>query len=174
MKILNSNLFKNIAFELVSEATENAYVVGDILDFHESTGTEFNVPLYIIEGLHSGHRLNTFFQEANLPKLDLSPYYKVMKRAMEGTALTETDILAFLALVANLWNWQNKLHNVSASLDIVPHYTLIGYVMGITSGDESKGAVVTSDAFSNLIYSFFEGDIDTPTFFTECDNLKNQ
>lgn len=62
MRILNSNLFKKLSLELVSEATENAYVVGDILDFHDSTGTEFNIPLYIIEGIHTAHRLNTFLR----------------------------------------------------------------------------------------------------------------
>ena len=174
MRILNSNLFKNIAFELVSEATENAYVVGDILDFHDSTGTEFNVPLYIIEGLHSGHCLNTFFEEANLPKLDLSPYYKVMKMAMQGVALQQSEVVEFLALVSNLWDWQDKLHNVLASLDIVPHYTLIGYVMGLTNGDESNGTVVTSESFSSLICAFFDGGIDIDTFFRECNNLKNK
>ena len=174
MKVLNSNLFKNIAFELVSKATENAYVVGDILDFHDSTGTEFNIPLYIIEGLHSGHRLNTFFEEVNLPKLDLSPYYKVMKQAMQGVALQQSEVVEFLALVSNLWDWQDKLHNVLASLDIVPHFTLIGYVMGLTNGDESNGTVVTSESFSSLICAFFDGEIDTEDFFNECNNLKKQ
>ena len=174
MRILNSNLFKNIAFELVSEATENAYVVGDILDFHDSTGTEFNIPLYIIEGIHTAHRLNTFFEEANLPKLDLSPYYKVMKKAMQRVELKHFEIVEFLMLVSNLWGWQNKLNNVSASLDIVPHFTLIGYVMRLTNGDESNGTVVTSEEFSSLICAFFDGGINIDTFFRECDNLKNK
>ena len=174
MRILNSNLFKKLSLELVSEATENAYVVGDILDFHDSTGTEFNIPLYIIEGIHTAHRLNTFCEETNLPKLDLSPYYKVMKKAMQGVELKHFEIVEFLMLVSNLWGWQNKLNNVSASLDIVPHFTLIGYVMGLTNGDESKGSVVTSELFSNLVCTFFNGEIDTEDFFNECNNLKKQ
>lgn len=93
---------------------------------------------------------------------------------MQRVELKHFEIVEFLMLVSNLWGWQNKLNNVSASLDIVPHFTLIGYVMGLTNGDESKGSVVTSELFSNLVCTFFNGEIDTEDFFNECNNLKKQ
>nr|DAK43315.1 MAG TPA: hypothetical protein [Caudoviricetes sp.] len=150
-----------------------AVVVSDTNEFHELTGQHITVPLYIIDGLTKAGKLNNFLRDIEHEPLDTAPYYTVLQSLMQGTELTYTDKVLFLAMVAKIWDWNERFSKVIEEPNLFPNYSLIGYIMGLTV-TLCKHDKTETDEFFNLVYHFFCGDIDTPTFFTECDNLKKQ
>lgn len=150
-----------------------AVVVSDTNEFHELTGQHITVPLYIIDGLTKAGKLNNFLRDIEHKPLDTAPYYTVLQSLMQGTELTYTDKVLFLAMVAKIWDWNERFTKVFEEPNLFPNYSLIGYIMGL-SVTLCKHDKTETDEFFNLVYHFFCGDIDTPTFFTECDNLKKQ
>ena len=150
-----------------------AVVVSDTNEFHELTGQHITVPLYIIDGLTKAGKLNNFLRDIEHEPLDTAPYYTVLQSLMQGTELTYTDKVLFLSMVAKIWDWNERFSKVFEEPNLFPNYSLIGHVMGLQV-ILCKYDKTETDEFFNLVYHFFCGDIDTPTFFTECDNLKKQ
>ena len=167
MRVIEKIKNRNLATELFM-GSNDAVVVTDADDFNELTGVGVEMPLYIVDGLTKARKLNEFFSEIDHAPLDTAPYYTVLQSLMQNAELTYTDKVFFLAMVAKLWEWQEHFYNLTDCISIVPKYALIGYVMGLYERHWE------TDIFGILVCRFFSGDIDTPTFFTECDNLKNQ
>lgn len=164
MRITDKNTDEKKAIEEF-EYDNFSLVISQNYDFDEVTGTDFKIPLYLLDAIYKARRLNDFFKSANLPLLNLTPFYKVMKRAMQSIPLTDNDISEFFALVANLWKWDNRLNLICRDTSLIPKFTLIGYVAGITRGFELDNEPVVSNEFGNLVYSFFEGNSMSVTDF---------